>query len=153
VINKETEKTAKPLVVDANNQIMGRLASNVAKALLKGEHVIIVNAEKTLISGNKRNIIDDHMKKLEITSKVNPVYTPKHSKQPDRMLRRTVRGMLPRRKSSGVDAFKRLRVFIGTPEEYSTFEKLTFENAKARRPLPLYMTLADISSRRGWSEE
>ena len=44
------------LVIDATNKIAGRLASIVAKLLLIGEEVIILNAEKAVISGKKDRI-------------------------------------------------------------------------------------------------
>ena len=40
-------------IIDASECIMGRLASSVAKTLLKGEEVHIVNAENAVISGSK----------------------------------------------------------------------------------------------------
>ena len=43
-------------IIDGTNAILGRLASYTAKELLKGEEIIIVNCEKIIITGNKKNI-------------------------------------------------------------------------------------------------
>lgn len=149
----EDVKSVQPLVVDASGQVLGRLASNVAKSLLEGRFVVVVNAEKAVISGSKRNIMEEQLKRLEITSKVNPVYTPHHPKRPDGMLRRVVRGMLPRRKPKGLAAFRRLRIYIDTPAAYRSVEKKVFEDAKARRPLSSYTTLGEVALKLGWSVE
>ena len=42
---------SKPIVVDGTNLIAGRVCSNVAKLLRKGNRVSIVNCEKIMISG------------------------------------------------------------------------------------------------------
>ena len=44
---------SKPIVVDGTNLIAGRLASNVAKLLRKGNRVTIVNCDKIMMSGKK----------------------------------------------------------------------------------------------------
>ncbi|RLF79623.1 50S ribosomal protein L13, partial [Thermococci archaeon] len=49
----EGERT---IYVDAKNHVLGRLSSHVAKLLLEGWRVIIVNAEKTVITGKKRSV-------------------------------------------------------------------------------------------------
>ena len=49
-------------VIDAENAILGRLASYVAKQVLKGEEIVIVNSEKAIITGNKKNIQKNYKK-------------------------------------------------------------------------------------------
>jgi large subunit ribosomal protein L13 len=144
-------KADAPIVVDATNLIVGRMASTVAKLLLNGRRVIIVNSEKALISGSRINIVTKQLKRLEIGSVVNPEYNPHRYKEPNRMLHRIIRGMIPRKKPSGVAAMKRLRVYIGTPESYKSVEKKIFEDAKARKPLPMYVALGEVASTLGWT--
>ena len=43
-------------IIDGTNAVLGRLASYVAKKVLKGEEVIILNCEHILITGNKKSI-------------------------------------------------------------------------------------------------
>lgn len=46
-------------VIDAEGLILGRMATYVAKRLLKGEGIAIVNAEKAVLSGKKRSKLAD----------------------------------------------------------------------------------------------
>ncbi len=146
----EAVKTEQPIVIDATHQVVGRMASNVAKILIEGGRVVVVNAEKALISGSRKNIISEQLKKQELKSKVNPKYSPHNFRQPDKMLHKTIRGMLPRRKPKGVDALNRLRVYVGAPAVYGSVEKETFKDAEARKPLPFYLTLGEVASTLGW---
>jgi large subunit ribosomal protein L13 len=107
----------KNLIIDADGCTMGRLASYAAKKALEGEEVIIFNSEKAIISGNRESIIADYKRKYEAKSQVNPRRIgPKRPKNPDRFLRRAIRGMLPWDTDRGRSAFKRVMVYIGRPE-------------------------------------
>ena len=97
------------LVVDGTNLIAGRLASHVAKLLIQGKRVSIVNCEKIMISGTRSNIIKEYKDFLEISSIIHPRHGPFHPRRPDTIISRMVRGMLPREKPSGKTALKRLR--------------------------------------------
>lgn len=139
--------------LDATNQIAGRLSSRVAKLLLSGRRVIVVNAEKALISGSRNSVITQWQERLELSSRVNPIYGPIHPRRPDNILRRMVRGMVPRKKPKGATAMKRLRVYVGLPSEMKT-EKLTrFEDTMATRPASVYVTMLELSNSLGWSGE
>ena len=138
--------------VDASDQIAGRLASKVAKLLLSGKRVVVVNAEKSLISGSRTSVITQWKEKLELSSRVNPIYGPIHPRRPDNILRRMVRGMVPRKKPKGAAAMKGLRVFIGVPSSASSAKFTKFPDTAASRPIPVYVTMADLSRNMGWSE-
>ena len=145
-------KTDKPIVVDATNHIAGRLASNVAKLLLQGNRVSIVNCENIMISGNRSNIIKEYRDFLKIASIINPKHGPYHPRRPDTILTRMIRGMLPRKKTSGLEAHKRLRTYIGTPKELGSFEKIKFEKAMITRASANYTTMANLGRTIGWTE-
>jgi large subunit ribosomal protein L13 len=138
--------------VDASNQIAGRLSSKVAKLIISGKRVVVVNAEKALISGSRTSVVTEWTKKLELSSRVNPIYGPIHPRRPDNILRRMVRGMVPRKKPKGALAMKRLRVYIGVPSEVSGSKMTKFEDTAASRPIPVYVTMADLSKSLGWNE-
>jgi large subunit ribosomal protein L13 len=138
--------------IDATNQIAGRLSSNVAKLVLSGKRVVVVNAEKSLISGSRTSVVNEWKEKLELSSRVNPIYGPIHPRRPDNILRRMVRGMVPRKKSKGVTAMKRLRVYIGVPEEADGKKLTSFQDAAATRPVPVYVTMKDLSKSLGWND-
>ena len=140
------------VVIDATNQVMGRLASEIAKRLLGGEKIIVVNAEKAVITGNKKWIVKDYKNKLQIKTASNPRRGPFQPRMPDRILRRTVRGMLPMKKTKGRNAYRRLRTYIGVPEEYENTEKIRFDNADVSRLKSRYITLAELSRELGWHD-
>ena len=101
-------------IYDAENQILGRLSSVIAKRLLGGESVVVVNAAKAVVSGKPSVKKGEYLVKVQ---RGDPYKGPFFPKTPDGILRRAVRGMLPWHKSRGREAFRRLRVFAGVPEE------------------------------------
>lgn len=138
--------------VDATNQIAGRMSSKVAKLLISGKRVVVVNAEKSLLSGSRTSVVRQWQEKLEIASHVNPIYGPIHPRRPDNILKRMVRGMVPRKKAKGDMAMKRLRVYIGVPEGVDAARLTRFEDAAAQRPIPVYVTMKELSKTLGWNE-
>ncbi|MGC8569004.1 MAG: 50S ribosomal protein L13 [Nitrososphaeria archaeon] len=136
--------------IDGSGTVMGRLASAIAKMLLQGKKVYVFNAEKILISGNRRSVIEEWKQKLEITSIVNPVHTPRHYRRPDRIFRRVVRGMLPFRKPKGRAAFKNLIVYHGLPEEFKNVSLYKPEEAIARGFPTDYIMLGELARELGW---
>ena len=142
----------RPIVVDATNHIAGRLSTHVAKLLLKGNRVSIVNCEKIMLSGTRSNIIKEYRDFLEIASILHPRHGPFHPRRPDTIMKRMIRGMLPRKKTSGISAHKRLRTYIGSPKELGAFEKIQFEKAKIRRAAANYTTMSQLGKVIGWTE-
>jgi len=140
------------IVVDGTNLIAGRLASHVAKLLLKGNRVSIVNCEEIMISGTRSNIIKEYRDFLEIGSIIHPDHGPVHPRRPDTIITRMVRGMLPRKKPSGITAHKRLRAYIGAPRQLKSLKKTQFDKAKITRSTANYTTMADLGRTIGWTE-
>lgn len=140
-----------PVTIDATDCIAGRMCSQISKLLLKGHRVRVVNAEKTMISGNRYMIINSYRKFLTISSATNPINGPFHPRRPDKILTKMIRGMLPKRKPSGITSFKRLRVYISVPPELKEAKIETFNNSKIRRPHSYYLTLGDVAKEIGWS--
>lgn len=140
------------VVVDAEGQILGRMASLVAKMLLAGQKVVIVNAEKAVISGNKQSIIEEY-KKYVLSKKTwkMPEKGPKKYRRPDMIVKRTIRGMLPYKQWKGRVAYKNLRVYIGVPQEYSDRPKIKFPEADASRLARRYVTVGEVAKEVGWS--
>ena len=146
-------RTDRPIVVDTTNHIAGRLSSHVAKLLLEGNRVSLVNCEKIMMSGTRANIIKEYREFLEINSVINPKHGPVHYRRPDTIITKMIRGMLPYdRKPSGIKAHKRLRTYIGSPKELKSFEKIQFEKAKIRKSASKYTTIAELCRVIGWTE-
>ena len=126
--------------IDADGAVLGRLASEVAKRILKGEEITVVNAEKALVTGSRVDVLDHYKHERFVGSTGKGPYFPR---MPDRILRRTVRGMLPFRQHRGRSAYKRLRVYIGVPKELG---KVQAEKAGARRLRnPRFIELGEVS--------
>jgi len=103
------------VIYDAENQVLGRISTIIAKKLLKGEKVFVVNCEKVVITGKPMATKKYYLEKVHRGFALHGPFFPK---TPDGIFRRTVRGMLPWHKPKGRKAFKLLKVFIGVPEEF-----------------------------------
>ena len=113
------------LLVDAEGQPLGRLASKVAKILRGkykpeftphvdcGDNVVIINAAKVSLSGNKW----DDKQYIRYTGYPGGqrVQTAREllEKKPEALVEKAVKGMLPKNKL-GADLFRNLRVYAGT---------------------------------------
>ena len=146
------ETKTKSILVDGSDLIAGRLCSNVAKLLLQGNHVSIVNCDKIMISGKRNSIIEEYKTFLKIASIINPKHGPFHPRRPDTIISRMVRGMLPRKKPSGQAALKRLRAYVGIPNELRSLERIQFDKAKIRRTNAYYTSMAELGRTIGWTE-
>lgn len=121
---KADEITQEWLLVDANGQNLGRLATKIASVLLgkhkpnftpgveTGTHVIVVNAEHVRVTGNKmtEKIYYRHsqypggLKSISLRDQLE--------KHPERVLQSAVWGMLPHNKY-GRKVIKKLKVYAG----------------------------------------
>jgi large subunit ribosomal protein L13 len=134
-------------VIDASGLILGRMASVVAKHLLLGESIVIVNAEKATISGKRLSRVREAKAFLEIG---HPGKGPFHPRRPDQIVRRTVRGMLPHRLPKGQAAFKRLRVFLGVPLEFKDVTFQTIPQADVNKLKCSYVTVGEFAKEIGY---
>lgn len=140
----------KNYVVNAQGYRMGRLASYVAKLLLKGHSVTIYNADKAVITGTKSAILEHYLMlrgRRQFTShKKVTVWYPTRA---DAILRLAVIRMLPRKKPSGREAIKRLKVLMGEASvdgEPIEFEDAKLSNAVSRSAKIIrYLTLGELS--------
>jgi len=122
------------LIFDAEDAIVGRLGSVVAKELLRGNEVVIVNAEKAIISGAKEVTVEKikKLRKKGGSSQKGPTV----SKIPEMLLKRMIRGMLPWDRPKGRAAYRRLKCLEGN----------AMKGKKLNHPLPAeYITIKDIS--------
>ena len=146
-------RTDRPIVVDATNHIAGRLSSNVAKLLLQGQRVTVINCEKIMMSGKRETQIREYREFLEINSIINYKHGPVHYRRPDTLMAKMIRQMLPfDRKPSGKTAYARLRTYIGAPNDTKPIEKIQFEKALIKREASNYTSLAEICRVIGWTE-
>jgi large subunit ribosomal protein L13 len=147
----QLQKPKEIITIDVKDCIAGRICSHISKLLLKGHNVRVVNAEKSMISGNRYKTIEIYKEYLEISSATNPIHGPFHPRKPDRILTRMVRGMLPKRKPSGLTALKRLRVYVAVPPELKNTKFETFEDTKIRKPSSYFISLGELAKQIGWN--
>jgi large subunit ribosomal protein L13 len=135
------------VLINAQGLIVGRLSSIVAKKLLEGEEITIINAEKAIISGAKASTFAEYKQTVDRGTKEKGPYFPK---RPDAIVTRTIRGMLPYKAQRGKDAMARLKVYIGTPAEVSGKDAVTLEKASVDRLSSFkYMQLGELSKQLG----
>jgi large subunit ribosomal protein L13 len=127
-------------IIDSEGAVLGRLCTVVAKRLLKGEEIVVVNSEKAIVSGKKVMIKEHYKHEREVgTYRKGPFYP----RMPDRIMKRTIRGMIPYQEPHGRTAFKRLKCYIGVPKDFQgkSFEKIS----SAEKHLTDYMTLQEVA--------
>ncbi len=134
-------------VIDASGLILGRMASIVAKRLLQGENIVIINAEKSTFSGRRLSKMKEAREFLDIG---HPRKGPFHPRSPDRIVQRAIRGMLPRRIPKGQQALRRLRVYLGVPDKFKNAETETLPQASANKLKGPYFTLGKFAEEIGW---
>ncbi len=116
------------IVIDGDGLILGRLASKVASLSLdQEESVAVINAEGIVVSGEKEDVFQKYRDKMDLGSDRGP-YNPR---KPDRLAKRSVRGMLPNDKQRGRDAYSRIRFYLGIPKELGDREPETQDQADA----------------------
>jgi len=145
---------ATTFVYDATDKVLGRIASLVAKTLLDGtragrdDRVIIVNSEQAIVSGKRARVLSDYRAKYELNHARKGPFFPR---MPDKILKRSVRGMLPYQKNStGRNSLRNLRVMIGVPHELSADQLPDGhewgDSSNIDRPLPdRFVRLGDVS--------
>lgn len=140
----------KCVVYDAKGQVLGRIASMIAKSLLEGKDVAVLNAESAIISGKRKPMAAKYRTRLNLQEKENPEHSPYWPRRPDMLFKRIVRGMLPYRIPRGKDAYRRLRVFMGEPEAFSSKERIKPKIKEAKQIYAGYISLKELSDTLGY---
>lgn len=145
---------SKQIIVDGSGLILGRLASIVAKKLLEGYKVIVVNVDKVVVSGKPSEVVKAYKQTvLSVRSHHSHKWRPKRPRSPIRLFKDTVWGMLPKHNRRGRDAFKRLRAYVGVPDEFKGKDLVKFKEADSSRLSRSYVELARIARELGWKGE
>jgi large subunit ribosomal protein L13 len=110
------------VVIDASNAILGRLASYAAKQSLLGKKLVIVNCEKSVVSGKPKSVINEY--KIARQRGGSSMKGPFFPKSPERILKRTIRGMLSYQQVRGKDALKRIICYNEVPDKYKEVKKI-----------------------------
>ena len=136
------------IVYDASNAVAGRLAAVVAKKLIQGEEVVVVNSEKAVFSGPADRLIKTYYKRRGQRNMSNPEHSAKWPRRPDLFYRRVVIGMLPKNTSRGRIALSKFRAYMGVPKEYEgKAEKFKSDASKLKCK---QVTVLEICEALGW---
>ena len=125
---KTGEIDSKWWLVDANEKILGRLSSEIAVMLMgkhrptytphidTGDHVVVVNAEKVALTGNKweKKVYTRYTGYPGLRSETA---ADRLAKRPEMILREAVRRMLPKNKL-GRKMLSKLKIFIGPDHDH-----------------------------------
>jgi large subunit ribosomal protein L13 len=125
-------------VIDASDVVLGRLASQVA-VLLRGKHkpifaphvdtgdfVIVINADKVALSGNKLEQKRAYRHSGYPGGMRSISYGELMEKRPERIVEKAVRGMLPKN-SLGRKTLRKLKVYAGPDHPHSAQQPVPFE--------------------------
>lgn len=135
---KAQEVERKWLVVDAEGQTLGRLASEVASILRgkhkptftphvdTGDHVIIINAEKIHLTGNKLNGKIYYRHSLHPGGLKTRTAKEMLETRPELMVEGAIKGMLPKN-SLGRQMFKKLNVYKGSEHPHQAQKPEVYE--------------------------
>lgn len=140
-------------IIDATNLIFGRMAASVAKLALSGEQVAVVNCEKAIISGKSKMILEDYKHRRE--RKGFTMSGPFYPRRADMMVKRAVRGMLPKKHWAegcrGRIAFSRVKCYLGVPDEFKGKKIETIKGASAEKlKIPYHIKLGELSNLLGY---
>ncbi|MCS7134441.1 MAG: 50S ribosomal protein L13 [Candidatus Pacearchaeota archaeon] len=129
------------IIVDAEGAVAGRLASFVAKRALLGYKVYVINSEKAIIIGSQEKVLEKYLGRRRLGRGVQK--GPKFPSRAEMILRRIIRGMLPWKKTRGREAFKRIKCFLGVPDEFKNREVVKISSKEVKTK---YISLAELSN-------
>jgi len=127
--NAETVKR-EWFVIDATDKVLGRLSTEIARRLRgkhkpeytphvdTGDYIVVINAEKVRVTGNKETDKMYHHHTGYIGSLKSVSLAKVRASHPDRIIKHSVKGMLPKN-SLGRAMFKKLKVYAGNSHEHA----------------------------------
>src|SRR5271165_4143180 len=140
-------------LIDGEESILGRLSSKVAKLLIEGNEVALVNAEKIRITGHVPNLVAKYKRRLELRDKANPEHSPFFSRRPDLFVKRIIRGMLPYKQPKGKTAFKLLKVYMGPAKDIKDAKAYDTKAKKATETFENSMTISELTEKLGYHHD
>ncbi len=142
-------------LIDASNQILGRLCSNIAKGALLGENYIVINCSNVIISGTRNDVFGKYLHRNQVKNFANPRRGPFYAHRPDTLVRWTVKAMLPKNKRGAI-ALDRIKFFIDEipkrmEKKFEIEGESEFEKTSAAKLRCKFVTVEEVCKRNGWS--
>ena len=141
---KASEITRKWFVIDAEDLVLGRLSTEAARILRgkhkpmfaphldTGDHVIVINAEKIVVTANKADQKLVHRHSGYPGGLKTRTFAQAHAAKPEETIRRAIRGMLPKNRL-GRQMLTKLKVYAGPHHPHAAQGPVPLELAAARR--------------------
>lgn len=148
----DSEKQPKGMIIDGEGAVLGRLSSRIAKMLIEGKNISLINAEKIRITGHERDILLKYKRLIELKDKSNPEHSPFYSRRPDYFVKRVVRGMLPYKQPKGKEAYKRLKVYMGDAKGIIEGKAHEIPTKKASETYEASMTIKELTEKLGYRQ-
>ena len=126
------------LLVDAENEVLGRIASKIAMLVRGkhkttftphvncGDHVVVINADKVRLTGKKMDEKEYQRYSLHPGGQTREVASKLMARKPEAMVEIAVRGMLPKNRS-GRRLFSNLHVVAGTAHKHDAQKPRKFD--------------------------
>lgn len=130
-------------IVDAKDQVLGRLISRVAAVLRgkhkttftphleNGDHVVIINAEKIVLTGRKWETKAHHRTSGRPGGLSTESYKVLRTTKPERILEYAIKGMLPKT-SQGAKMFTRVKIYAGEAHPHAAQNPQTLDFASKK---------------------
>jgi len=125
-------------VIDAENKVLGRLATEIARRLRgkhkaeytphvdTGDYIVIINAEKVVVTGNKtKNKLYHHHTGYPGGLKT-VTFEKLQATKPEMIIEKAVKGMLPKN-PLGRDMFRKLKVYAGSEHNHAAQQPTALE--------------------------
>lgn len=134
-----TERT----LIDAKDLILGRLCSNIATRLLHGEEIDVINAELSILTGKRESIFARYRHFRDMTRPSSGPFFKRSSRD---IFKRTVKKMLPYKRTRGQEALKRIKIYKNVPERFKGKKAETIPTANVSKvPNLKYLQLKEVT--------
>ena len=134
---KKEEVQRQWFIVDASDKVLGRLATKVADRIRGkdkptftphtdgGDYVVIINADKIKVTGNKFNDKKYYKHSLYPGGLKTKTFREVIEKNPERVIEDAIKGMLPKNKL-GKSMVKKLKVFPGSEHDHESQQPIVW---------------------------
>ena len=116
---------ADEIIIDATDAVVGRISTFAAKQSLLGKKVAVVNCEKAIMTGDKAMVIAKFEEKRARGGMAQK--GPYHHINPEMIVKRAIRGMLPYKYERGASAFDKIKCYNGVPKEYANAKAISLK--------------------------
>ena len=132
------------ITVNAEGIILGRLCSYVAKKALNGYTVDVVNVEKSVLTGTRRVVLE---KFKRFRNMGEPFHGPFIGRSAKDLFKRSLRRMVPHKKTRGVEALARVKAYKGMPVRFTDTKMETLQESHVSKvPNTKYLQLHEVTS-------